>query len=119
MVKARRLCLLRDARSPRDVYRVRRVQRLSPLPVYRDGAGPPGLGWHGPNRAAMLTGRNHHSVGVGSLTNLDSGYPGYRDKIAKEAGTLTEMLKPHDYRSYMVGKWHVTPLTESGSTGPF
>src|SRR5262245_23773070 len=70
-------------------------------------------------RAALLTGRNHHSVGVGCLANFDSGFPGYRGKIAKEAGTLAEMLKPHDYRNYMVGKWHVTPLTEAGSTGPF
>ncbi|GGC59832.1 arylsulfatase [Chelatococcus reniformis] len=70
-------------------------------------------------RAALLTGRNHHSVGVGCLANFDSGYPGYRGKIAREAGTIAEMLKPHGYRSYMVGKWHVTPLTESGATGPF
>jgi arylsulfatase A-like enzyme len=70
-------------------------------------------------RAALLTGRNHHSVGVGCLANFDSGFPGYRGKIATEAGTLAEMLKPHDYRNYMVGKWHVTPLTEAGSTGPF
>jgi arylsulfatase len=70
-------------------------------------------------RTALLTGRNHHSAGVGSLANFDSGFPGYRGKIAKEAGTLAEMLRPHGYRSYMVGKWHVTPLTESGSTGPF
>jgi arylsulfatase A-like enzyme len=70
-------------------------------------------------RAALLTGRNHHSVGMGCLANFDSGFPGYRGKIAKEAGTLAEMLKPHAYRSYMVGKWHVTPLTESGATGPF
>ena len=69
-------------------------------------------------RAALLTGRNHHSVGVGCLANFDSGYPGYRGKIAREAGTIAEMLKPHGYRSYMVGKWHVTPLTESGATGP-
>src|SRR5262245_15606446 len=39
-------------------------------------------------RAALLTGRNHHSVGVGCLANFDSGFPGYRGKIAKEAGTL-------------------------------
>lgn len=70
-------------------------------------------------RAAMLTGRNHHSVGVGCLANFDSGYPGYRGKIAREAGTLAEMLREHAYRNYMVGKWHVTPLTESGATGPF
>jgi arylsulfatase A-like enzyme len=70
-------------------------------------------------RAALLTGRNHHSVGVGCLANFDSGYPGYRGKIAREAGTLAEMLRPHGYRNYMIGKWHVTPLTESGATGPF
>ncbi len=70
-------------------------------------------------RAALLTGRNHHSVGVGCLANFDSGFPGYRGKIAKEAGTLAEMLRPHGYRNYIVGKWHVTPLTEAGATGPF
>ena len=70
-------------------------------------------------RAALLTGRNPHSVGVGCLANFDSGYPGYRGKIAREAGTLAEMLCAHAYRNYMVGKWHVTPLTESGATGPF
>jgi arylsulfatase len=70
-------------------------------------------------RAALLTGRNHHSVGVGCLANFDSGYPGYRGKIAREAGTLAETLRAHAYRNYMVGKWHVTPLTESGATGPF
>jgi arylsulfatase len=70
-------------------------------------------------RAALLTGRNHHSVGVGCLANFDSGFPGYRGKIVKEAGTLAEILRPHGYRNYMVGKWHVTPLTEAGATGPF
>lgn len=70
-------------------------------------------------RAALLTGRNHHSVGMGCLANFDSGYPGYRGKICKEAGTLAEMLRPHGYRNYMLGKWHVTPLTETGPTGPF
>ncbi|MEC7827539.1 MAG: arylsulfatase [Actinomycetota bacterium] len=70
-------------------------------------------------RAALLTGRNHHSTGVGCLANFDSGYPGYRGKISRDAGTLAEILRPQGYRNYMVGKWHVTPLTESGPTGPF
>ena len=69
-------------------------------------------------RAALLTGRNHHSVGVGCLANFDSGYPGYRGKIAREAGTLAEMLRPHGYRNYMAGKWHVTPVSETGPAGP-
>ncbi len=70
-------------------------------------------------RAALLTGRNHHSVGMGCLANFDSGYPGYRGKIDKRAGTIAEMLRPHGYKNYMLGKWHVTPLTETGATGPF
>ncbi|MAH24308.1 MAG: arylsulfatase [Gammaproteobacteria bacterium] len=70
-------------------------------------------------RAALLTGRNHHAVGVGCLANFDSGYPGYRGKIAKDAPTLAESLREVGYRNYMVGKWHVTPLTETGPTGPF
>ncbi|MEC7380295.1 MAG: arylsulfatase [Pseudomonadota bacterium] len=70
-------------------------------------------------RAALLTGRNHHAVGVGCLANFDSGYPGYRGKISKDAPTLAETLREVGYRNYMVGKWHVTPLTETGPTGPF
>lgn len=70
-------------------------------------------------RAALLTGRNHHAVGVGCLANFDSGYPGYRGKISADAPTLAETLRGVGYRNYMVGKWHVTPLTETGPTGPF
>ena len=70
-------------------------------------------------RAALLTGRNHHNAGVGCLANFDSGYPGYRGKITREAGTLAELLTPYGYRCYATGKWHVTPLTETGPTGPY
>ena len=70
-------------------------------------------------RAALLTGRNHHNVGMGCLANFDSGVPGYRGKISREAATLAELLGPLGYRCYLTGKWHVTPLTETGPTGPY
>ena len=70
-------------------------------------------------RAALMTGCNHHRVGMGCLANFDSGYPGYRGKIAPEAATLAEMLRGGGYVNYMLGKWHVTPLSETGPTGPF
>jgi len=41
-------------------------------------------------RAALLTGRNHHSVGMGCLANFDSGFPGYRGELAEEGGTLPQ-----------------------------
>jgi arylsulfatase A-like enzyme len=70
-------------------------------------------------RASLLTGRNHHSVGVGCLANFDSGFPGYRGKIESDIPTLAELLRPRGFRNYLVGKWHVTRLTETGPTGPF
>jgi arylsulfatase A-like enzyme len=70
-------------------------------------------------RSALLTGRNHHAVGMGCLANFDSGFPGYRGKISREAGTLPEMLRPHGWRNTFAGKWHVTPLTQSGPSGPY
>ncbi len=70
-------------------------------------------------RASLLTGRNHHSVGMGCLANFDSGYPGYRGKVSSDAATIAELLGQVGYRNYMVGKWHATRLTETGPTGPF
>ncbi len=72
-----------------------------------------------PTRAALLTGRNHHSVGMGGLANWDLGYPGHRGRIAHSAATLGEMLRPHGYNTFAVGKWHLAPGSEISMAGPF
>ena len=72
-----------------------------------------------PTRASLLTGRNHHSVGMAGLANWDMGYPGQRGRIARSAGTIAEMLRPHGYNTYAVGKWHLTPLQETSVAGPY
>jgi len=65
-----------------------------------------------PTRACVLTGRNHHSVGMGRITDLATGFPGYHARIEKEHGFLSEMLVPNGYAAYAVGKWHLAPDEE-------
>ena len=62
-----------------------------------------------PARAALLTGKNPHSVGCGWVTFNSPGYPGYQaGEIARDAPTLAELLRPIGYSTYAVGKWHNT-----------
>ena len=61
-----------------------------------------------PSRAALLTGRYQHEVGMGWMTAVDEHRPGYRGQIACEYPTIAEVLKSNGYRTYMSGKWHVT-----------
>ena len=64
-----------------------------------------------PTRACLLTGRNHHSVGMGVLANWDTGFPGYRGTHrARAPATLAEMLRRSGYNTFAVGKWHLTPM---------
>jgi len=72
-----------------------------------------------PTRACLLTGRNHHSVGMGVVSNWDTGFPGFRGRITKSAGTLAEMLRPNGYNAYAVGKWHLAPTDEMTPVGPY
>ncbi len=65
-----------------------------------------------PTRACVLTGRNHHRVGMGRITDLATGFPGYHARIGKEHGFLSEVLGPLGYGTYAVGKWHLTPEDE-------
>lgn len=72
-----------------------------------------------PTRAALLTGRNHHSVGMGTLTDLSSGYPGYTTVRPDSAANIAEVLRLNGYSTAAFGKWHQTPSWEVGPTGPF
>ncbi len=61
-----------------------------------------------PSRAALLTGRYQHEVGMGWMTAVDEHRPGYRGQISHEYPTIAEVMKANGYRTYMSGKWHVT-----------
>lgn len=72
-----------------------------------------------PTRASLLTGRNHHAVGMGIITDWCSGYPGYQGEVSKKAATLAEMLRPVGYSTFAIGKWHLTRVREMTAAGPF
>jgi arylsulfatase A-like enzyme len=72
-----------------------------------------------PTRACMLTGRNHHAVGMRAISNFDTGFPNMRGAIPKSAATLAEVLRAQGYGTFMVGKWHLAPMHEAGPAGPF
>lgn len=61
-----------------------------------------------PSRAALLTGRYQHEVGMGWMTAVDEHRPGYRGQISSEYPTVAEVMKENGYHTYMAGKWHVT-----------
>lgn len=72
-----------------------------------------------PSRAALLTGRNHHAVGMGPLPDFATGYPGYLGEISKDAATVAEVLKDNGYNTAMFGKHHDVPLSELSTNGDF
>jgi len=72
-----------------------------------------------PSRAALLTGRNPHSVGFGMVPDLSTGHPGYNSVLPKSAGTVAQALQRAGYRTAMFGKTHNTPEWQDGPAGPF
>ena len=72
-----------------------------------------------PTRAAIITGRNHHSVGFGVVGEIATGFPGYNSIIPIEKGTIGTILKANGYATSWFGKDHNTPSYQSSQAGPF
>ncbi len=72
-----------------------------------------------PTRAALLTGRNHHSVGMRGISNWSSGFPSMRGHVSNHAATMAEVLREGGYTTFAVGKWHLVSMENSSSAGPF
>lgn len=72
-----------------------------------------------PTRAALLTGRNSHSVHMGLFPETAIGTPGYDAQIPFEKATIAEILKENGYATFALGKWHITPLADLTPAGPF
>jgi arylsulfatase A-like enzyme len=72
-----------------------------------------------PTRAALITGRNHHSVGFGVIGEMSTGFPGYDSIIGPESATVGEILKEHGFATSWFGKNHNTPGFQYSIAGPF
>jgi arylsulfatase len=72
-----------------------------------------------PTRAALITGRNHHSVGFGVISEQATGFPGYDSFIPKDKATVGRILKENGYRTSWFGKDHNTPAFQASQNGPF
>ena len=72
-----------------------------------------------PTRAALLTGRNSHAVGFGSIGELAGGFPGYSANLPRDCAPLPRILRDNGYSTAIIGKWHLTPDGQQGPAGPF
>ena len=72
-----------------------------------------------PTRASLLTGRNHHVVGFGNITEAPAGYPGYDTIWNDRTASVAEVLRDNGYSTAAFGKWHNTPYWEISPVGPF
>src|SRR5215470_6122834 len=72
-----------------------------------------------PTRAALITGRNHHSAASGVIGEAATGYDGYTTILPRSAGTIGEVLRQNGYMTAWIGKNHNTPTWEASAAGPF
>jgi arylsulfatase len=71
------------------------------------------------SRACLLTGRNHHAVGIRAVSNMDTGYPNMRGAVTPMAATVAEVLRDNGFGTFAAGKWHLAPMAEATAAGPF
>jgi arylsulfatase len=71
-----------------------------------------------PSRAALLTGRNSHAVGMKELAGPDLGYPNARGRVTPAAATVAQVLQSNGYSTYGVGKWHLVPGADMRASSP-
>ena len=72
-----------------------------------------------PTRAAIITGRNHHSMGFGVVAEQSTGFPGYDSIMTRDKATIGKILKDHGYWTSWFGKDHNTPTFQASQAGPF
>lgn len=72
-----------------------------------------------PTRSALLTGRNHHRVGFGSVCEFPGPFPGYSTVKPRSCAALPRILRDNGYVTAAFGKWHLTPDNVQGASGPF
>jgi arylsulfatase A-like enzyme len=72
-----------------------------------------------PSRAALLSGRNNHEIGFGTITEHAQGYPGYNSVWPKSSASIAKVLSENGYNTAAFGKWHNTPVWEINAGGPF
>src|SRR5215470_7463094 len=72
-----------------------------------------------PTRAALITGRNHHSNASGVITEMATGFPGYNSLVPKSSGSVGEVLRENGYNTSWFGKMHNVPDWMSSQAGPF
>jgi arylsulfatase len=72
-----------------------------------------------PTRAALITGRNHHTCATGVITEMGTGFPGYNSLMPKSCGTVAETLKQNGWNTSWYGKNHNVPDWQTSQAGPF
>ncbi len=72
-----------------------------------------------PTRASLLTGRSQHAVGMRSVSNFRTGFPHMLGHITNEAATMAEIFQAEGYATFCAGKWHLAPMENCSSAGPF